>query len=476
MKKYMAALAAGVTLVAGCKDSPIVNPNNAPTSSQLTGALTRPGLQTLVTGILVQDRAPYSGAGAQYLIISNIFARTAYRIDASEPRYVNETLAGQPDPGGFAGGGGGWNAFYTGIRAANVTVDAVNNAPAGVLTPAEKSATLGFIRTFKALDYYRILELRDTVGIALQDPNASSVTPAPLICKETALNYVAALLDSANADLTAAGASTVVPFSLPSGLTSNGRDYRKVSSLILFNRGLKGKIDVYRGLDHSKPNPSAFTAAIAEITTALGGKGPGAVDPSTFTYGAYHVFVPSGTEATPNALPDAKLGLNPLVASQIMPGDTRVSKIVPRSTIKDAATGISTNTTYIGAVSTNSANLSAPIGILRDEELVLLRAQAYIGAGQIANAVADINSVRAFYKAPLSTATTASQAITDVLYDKEYSLLLEGPQRLVDLRAYSRLNANFFPKATANDPFNTAFPIPKAEADARNGDLSLTCS
>lgn len=474
MKKYIAALATGVTLVAGCKDSPIVNPTNAPTSAQLTGALTRPGLQTLVTGILAQDRVLYSGNGTAYPIITAIYARDAYRIDASEPRYVSETLGGNPDPGSFASGSGPFTNGYIGIRAENTTLAAISSAPGGVLSAAETSAALGFVQTFKALSYYREIELRDTVGVPLQgaDPNAG---PGPIICKENALNYVAALLDSANANLTSAASGTkTFPFSLPSGLTSFGRNYSQVSNFILFNRGLKGKVDVYRGLDHAKPNAAAFTAAIAELSQALGTTVPGAVPGSQFQNGPYHVFVPSGNEATANGEADPKVGLNPQVKDSIKPGDTRISKIVARSTL--AGQGLSTNTTFVGAVSTNSANLSRPIGILRDEELVLLRAQAYIGAGQIANAVADINSVRTFYGAPLSTATTASQAITDVLYDKRYSLLFEGPQRLVDLRAYGRLNSTFFKAEVTGDPFNSAFPIPKAEADARGGKIAATCS
>lgn len=472
MKKYMAAAAAGLALVAGCKDSTAVNPTDSPTASQLTGALTRPGLQTLVLGIIERDRSAFSGNGATFPIITEILARDAYRIDASEPRYVSETLGGNPDPGSFAGGGG-WTNFYTGIRAANTTLQAVNAAPAGVLTAAEKSVTLGVVRTLKALEYYRVLELRDTVGIALQSDDPNSTTPAPIICKEKALDYIAALLDSANADLVAAGTATT-PFKLPPGFTSHGRDYSKASTFILFNRGLKGKVDVYRGLDHARPQPTAFTAAITELTQALGGAAPGAVPGSSFPNGVYNDFVPSGTEAAPNALPDAKVGLNPSVKDSILPGDTRVSKIVSRSTL--SGQGLSTNTTYVGAVP-STANQSAPFAILTDEELVLLRAQAEIEAGQLANATADLNSVHTFYGLP-AYPVFASQAAarSALLYEKRYSLLFEGAQRLVDLRAYGFLTATYRNKETASDPFNTAFPIPKAEADARGGNIAPSCS
>jgi len=472
MKKYMAAAAAGLALVTACKDSTAVNPSDAPTAAQLTGALTKPGLQNLVVGIIERDRANFSGNGATFPVITEILARDAYRIDASEPRYVSETLGGQPDPGSFAGGGG-WTAFYTGIRAANTTLQAVNNAPAGVLTAGEKSVTLGIVQTLKALEYYRVLELRDTVGIALQSDDPNSTTPAPIICKEKALDYIAALLDSANTNLVASSGATA-PFKLPPGFSAHGRDYTKAANFILFNRGLKGKVDVYRGLDHAKPNAAAFTAAITELTQALGGAAPGAVPPANFPNGVYNDFVPSGTEAAPNALPDSKLGLNPSVKDSILPGDTRASKIVSRSTL--SGQGLSTNTTYVGAVP-SSANQSAPFPILTDEELVLLRAQAYIETNQLANATLDLNDVHTFYGlAPYPTFTTQAAARTALLYEKRYSLLFEGAQRLVDLRAYGLLNATYHQKETASDPFNTAFPIPKAEADARGGNIAPSCS
>lgn len=472
--KYLAAAAAGLVLVTGCKDSTAVNPQDAPTASQLTGALTRPGLQTLVLGIIERDRSAFSGNGATFPVITEILARDAYRIDASEPRYVSETLGGNPDPGSFAGGGG-WTNFYTGIRAANTTLQAVNAAPSGVLTAGEKSLTLGVVQTLKALEYYRVLELRDTIGIALQSDDPNSTTPAPIICKEKALNYIAALLDSANTNLVAAGTAST-PFKLPPGYTSHGRDYSKAANFILFNRGLKGKVDVYRGLDHAAPSAAAFTAAITELTQALGGAAPGAVPPASFPNGVYNDFVPSGNEAAPNALPDAKLGLNPSVRDSILPGDTRFSKIVPLSS-NITGQGLTIKDTYIGAVSTNSANQSAPFPVLTDEELVLLRAQAYIGAGQLANATADINDVHQFYGlAAYPTFTTAAAAINALLYEKRYSLLFEGAQRLVDLRAYGFLNATYHAKELPSDPFNSAFPIPKAEADARGGQLAPSCS
>ena len=468
MRKF-AAFAIAAVVLAGCKDNPEVNPVDAPSVTALQGALTRTTLQSLATGVLAQDRSATTSTFTFYTL-SAIYGRDAYRIDASEPRYVSETLGGNADPSSFAGSGG-WAAFYTAIRAAQNLIAAVPGAPANQLSATEKSATLGFIRTMEALDYYRLLELRDTVGVSIQssDPN---VAFTDIRCKPAVINYIAALLDSAATDLTAAG-TTTLPFKMPSGFTAFGRDYSKANNALIFNRALKGKVDFYRALNRQAPQAALYPTAIAELTTALGGAAPGAVPASQFNTGPYYVFVVGGTEATPNPLSDTRLGLNPIVADSLQAGDTRGSKIVARSTLTAAAPNqqVTTSLTYFGATSA-TANQSRPIGILRDEELVLLRAQAYIETSQFAQASADINSVRAAYGLAPITVTSITQGRTIVLREKRYSLLFEGPQRMVDLRAYGYLNGTYLRKEVPTDPFNSAFPIPIAEKDARSGNIA----
>jgi hypothetical protein len=476
MKKYTTiALLLGASAALGaCKDSAVVNPEDAPTVEAISGALTRSSLQSLATGVLAQDRSAIVGTFTHY-VLSAIFARDVYRIDASEPRYVNETLGGQPDPGSFAGGGG-WAGFYTATRAATNLLIALPSASAVEVSPAEKAATSGFIKTIRALDYYRIAELRDSVGMSIQTDNPDEVTP--ILCKTPALNAIAQQLDDALADLNTAGGATKLPFVLPSGFTAKGRDYSVVSNIILFNRALKGKVDYYRALNRQSPQPALFATAVTELTQALGGAAPGAVPSSQFSVGPYYNFVVGGSENTANNRSDDKIGLNPKVLSQMEAGDARGSKIVTRSTgvLSSGTGGISTSITASFATA-SLANQQAPVGILRDEEIVLLRAQANNEAGNFAAATADLNSVRTSYGlAARPTIPDKETGRTWLLYEKRYSLLFEGPQRLVDLRAYGRLNATFLTPELPSDPFNAAFPIPRAEIDARGGDIACHAS
>lgn len=473
MKRYSAIALAAALVVAGCRDNPVSNPIDAPTVDALGGGLTRTSLQQLATGVTAQDRAAFGSTA--YLILPGIYARDVYRFDASEPRYVLETLAGNPDPGSFAGGGG-FADFYTAIRAANTIILSLQKPDLSQFTTAEASAARGFFRTMKALDYYRVIELRDTVGIPLQSDDPSAVTAVR--CKPAVLGFIAALLDSANADFAAAGGSTKLPFKLPTGFSAFGRDYNGVANLILLNRGLKGKVDFYRGLDRTNPQPSLFPTAIAELTAALGGAAPGAVPASRLRVGAYYNFVPGGSENFANLRADSKIGLNFHLADSVQANDARVSKRVSRTSLTSSVGGgtITTTITFSGSVP-NAANQALPIPLLKDEELVLLRAQAEIEAGQFAAAAADINSVRTTYGLPpVPVFISRTQAIDGVLYEKRFSLLFEGPQRLVDLRGYGRLNGTYFAKELPSDPYNAAMPLPRAELDSRGLTSNPACT
>lgn len=473
MKRYSTiALAAAIAVAAGCKDNPVSNPIDAPTVDALTGGLTPTSLLQLVTGALAQDRATFNDVPG--IIEPGIFARDAYRLDASEPRYVTETLAGNPDPGSFAGGRG-FAGYYTALRAENNLILALNTAGTSQFTAAEINATKGFMRTMKALEYIRLIELRDTVGIPIQNDDGTAITPVR--CKEAVQAYIIALLDSANTDFTAAGGATKLPVKLPTGFSAFGRDYNVVSNLVKFNRGLRGKINFYRGINRKSPQTSLFPSVIADLTTALGA-GPGAVPSSQFKTGAYYVFVAGGSENTPNTIADDKIGINPLLRDSVQTGDARGAKIVARSStlsVNQGGTTLSTSFTFATAVPT-PANQNAPVGILRDEELVLLRAQAYIESGDLVNAALDINSVRTSYGLAPVVLTSKTDAINKVLYEKRYSLLFEGAQRFVDLREYSRLNNTFLRKETPTDPFNAALPLSRGELDARGLTVNPACT
>jgi starch-binding outer membrane protein, SusD/RagB family len=471
MNKYFAALACATLAIGACKDSTGVPNLNNPSVESVGGALSKANLQILMTGVLNQERVALD---YPFLIFPGTLSRDIWRLDNSESRFISETLEGRPSPGGFLARG--YTPYYTAVRAENNLLDAVPKATAELST-GDRAAIDGFVKTLKANDLYRVLETRDTLGlpIAVADPTVV----APIVCKPGVLAYLSLLLDSAYTDLLAAQSAGTTSFlaTLPSGWTSIGGDYSLIANQIKYNRGLKGMIEVYRGL--AGGSAANFTTAIAALNIALAGD-PGTA--SSLAGGPYYQFSTLSGEIT-NPLFDTRVHFTPSVFDSIQPGDARLAKIVvqptPATLIVD---NVNFSTRYDPAVSvtSNPANQTRPIPILKNEELYLLRAQAKIGAGDLAGATADLNVIRTVSGelAPYAVFASQTAAIDAMLYEKRYSLLTDGAQRLVDLRAYNRLNAASFPPGPLSpypgDPFNFVLPYPQAEIDV-HGASGLKC-
>ncbi|GAC1458340.1 MAG: hypothetical protein PVSMB1_08200 [Gemmatimonadaceae bacterium] len=467
MTKRFAALLSGLALLGACKDSTGVPDLNNVTTESIAGGLTRVSTQTLITGLLDRERA---NAGSFSVVFAETMARDIYRLDPAEARFISELLRVPPDPGGFLGGGA-FIQYFIGIRTANTILNGIDAAPD--LSAAEKSATKGFVNTIKALQYYNALELRDSLGLPTDLNHPATDPPAPFRCKPNVLAFISALLDEAYGQLTATGVSAF-PFILPSGFTSVGGDFSSPAQFAKFNRGLAGRTELYRGLDHQKPDPAAFNRAITALNLSF--LSTADATPAALAAGVYAQYSLAPGE-TSNGLADGNIYLNPSVVDPnyggLQPGDLRVSKIktIPSKSLNGV------KTTYASPLtSSNATNKVRPNPILKNAELILLRAQAYIEKGTAPDLVAaqsDINFVRAVdggsALSPVPPFLTQDDARTAVLYEKRFSLLLEGAQRIVDLRAYSRNNATYLKQEFPTDAFTSALPIPNDEVKARGG-------
>jgi hypothetical protein len=446
------ALIAGVGLAASaCVDSTNVGDLNNASADALNQTYTRSTNALLVRGLLNSTRGDAS-TDFRPLVFAQTMGRDFYRLDNAENRYINNLVGNTAaDPSDFIGGGG-FTQYYVTIRSANTIVNAIPKATG--LSAAEVSATLGLTNLLKANAYYHALELRDSLGIALDVNHEITAPPADFVCKPNALAFISALLDTASAQLAAGGSA--FPFPMPSGFTLNG-DFSTPAAVRQVAQGLKGKVELYRGLSHQKPNAASFAAAVTAIDNSFASR------TASTDKGVYNTYSTAAGE-TQNGLADANIYLNPSVKAGIDTADKRNSKIFS-VTPKPLFGVVGSEKTTL----TDPNNLSGPIPILKNAELLLLRAQANIELGRLDLALLDINAVRVADGglAPYVAFATKADAITAVLYEKRYSLLGESAQRLVDLRAYSRLNASAGP-GTTGDIFQSALPIPKSQLDARN--------
>jgi hypothetical protein len=464
MKYSQAALVVGFALFSACKDSTGVNSIDQLPIDAIAGGITTPQvLQNLATGVIAQDR---SVPLQSYFVWADVIARDVLRLDQSESRYTSEFFINAPDGSGFLGGAQ-WTGQYVTTRAANNVIIGLKNSPATVATAGQKAAATGFFRTLKALEYMRIAELRDSIGIVIQGDNPA--VQDPVLCKANALTAISALLDSGYADLQA---GTTLPFTLPSGWRTSNGDYSTMANLILFNRGLKGKIENLRGFDRSSSagaRATAFQNAVTALNIALAGMAPTA---SGLAQGPYYQYNPNPPESFSSPLADAKLHLNDLFVQGYQAGDQRIANVITRA-IPATAQGYSASYDYVWFPSTPS-NLTHQIPILQNADLLIERAKAEIELNQFAQAAADLSIPRTVLGGlpPYVAFATQAQARQALLYEQRYTLIGTGPQRWVTLRGYDLVKTLPAMNA-APDPYPQAFPIPQVEVNARP---SIACT
>lgn len=462
MKRYAIALAAGLSLFAGeaCKDNPA-----APSIDRIVAG-SQQSLQTLLVGLVGSDRSAVGGTS--YYAYADIWARDVIRPDQNEPRWDTEFYETVPDPSGF--GSAQWATNYVAIRAAHALL-ADNSLTS--LAATDQTAARGFIRTLEAREYLAVIEYHDKNGAVIQGDDPKKLDP--IRTKAAVLTYVSALLDSASTDFAAAGNGSV-PFTVPVGYQIHG-DYSQVSNLELYNRGLKGKAELYLALlDPANPDATHASAAQAALTAALAGATP------TVAYlaqGPYYEFTPAAPDILPNPLVSSKFLLTFNFVNSIQTNDARKANIIPAAPL--SASGY-TSAPFRLAITdpANTANLLAPLPILRNGELFLFRAQAEIALGNLAAATADINVIHTVEGGlpAYPMFTTSPAAIQALLYEYRYSFALQGPQHLVALREYGLLNNAYISQpgiptpGAGKDPLNQMLPIPSTESAARNGNIT----
>jgi starch-binding outer membrane protein, SusD/RagB family len=435
------ALVALVAVTGSCSFD-ISNPN----SPNIIGVNpNRSEVAATANGILIATRADMG----DWALDGGIFGREAYRFDGSDPRFVGELMQGPLDPGSGAFGGDHWAEEYGAIRTANDLLAVIGTATA--LTAEEQSAVTGFAHTLQAYNLLIILDAHSQDSIPLDVSTDVTGPPAPFASNADAYARVIALLDGALPELDAGGAA--FPFALPSGFSG----FDTPATFRQFNRALRARVAVYR---------ADFTGALAALAESF-------INPAgPLDRGVYMDFSAGpGDFANPLAL-SPQVGENfghPSLrtGAQLQPGgelDQRfLDKLVTRP-LRSAGTPqlLSSDLGWIRYPSPNS-----PIPLIKNEELILLRAEANIGLNNLGPAVTDIDLVRTTSGGLAVYSGTLDQAslLTELLYNKRYSLLYEGGHSWVDRRRYARL-ADLATNERAGPPPDVIFttlPIPTAE-------------
>ena len=405
----LAALAAGA-----CDFDQSTSPNSP---DPIGPNPTRAEVQTAVDGMLIAFRTDF----ADFALDMGVIGREVLRFDGSDPRFTGELLHGPLDPGSDAFGGDHWADQYAAIRGGNLILSVLPTASA--LSAEEQSALSGYVKTIQALNYLMIVNSHTQDSIPIVTDTSVIAEPAAFSTNAQAFDYLIGLLEAAKAELTAGGAT--FPFILPQGF----RSFNTPVTFLQFNRALRARVAIYRN----------------DFATAQTALGESFLDPAApLDFGAYMDYgTGPGDFANPHSL-DPQQGENfahpsletgaQLQEDGVTLDQRFLDKVVPRT-----VTSSDNLTSDLGWIRYPTPN--TPIPIIKNEELILLRAEAFIGQGNPAAALPDINLVRTVSgRLPtLPGLASPEAALDELLYNKLYSLVFEGAHRWLDARHYGRL-------------------------------------
>jgi len=440
--RLSAALLAGLVALGACSFDLNTNPNS-PDPIGANPSRTQVGVAA--NGMLIAFRNDF----ADFALDMGIIGREVLRFDGSDPRFTSELLHGPLDPGGDAFGGDHWGDEYTSIRGGNLILAVLPSATA--LTAEEQSATSGYVKTIQALNYLIVLNSHTQDSIPIVTDTSVTAPPAAFQTNAAAFDHLVSLLDQAAAELAVGG--TAFPFGLPGGFSG----FNTPASFLQFNRGLRARVAAYRqdwaGVLDALAGSFIDPAGALERGVYMDyGTGPGdlanplSIDPLQGENFA-HPSLESGAQLqTDGVTPDLRF----------------TTKIIQRPV--GSADDLSSDLGWVRYPTPNSG-----IPIIKNEELILLRAEANIGLGDLPSALPDINTVRtrSGNLPALGDLGTPDAAVTELLYNRLYSLLFEGAHRWIDARRYGRLGTLPLDRTTRPDfPPDQVFatlPIPSDE-------------
>jgi len=414
---------------------------NAVTLQSVTGSPNAASVIALAQGLMFGTRTEMPN----FIFMEGTLGREGYCLCNNEPRFISELLIGPIDPGSLGADIFLWRNPYKNIRSANLLLEAVATVPG--FTDAQRAATAGFAETIQARDFMNVLGARDSSGIPMAVNGDPAGTPAPIKLRADALDSIAELLDDANTKLQAGGAA--FPFTLTTGFTG----FNTPSTFIQVNRALRARVAVYQ-----QDYATALTALAGSFISTS----------APLTLGAYDVYSTNPGDAL-NTLYDPGATQYFAHPSFVTDAQTRADGS-PDLRVAEKVEVVSPHTlegvtSDLHIIVYNSP--TAPIPIIRNAELILLRAEANIGLGNSAAAIPDINVVRVEDGglAPIDNTFTGS-LLDEVLYEKRYSLFWEGGHRWIDWRLYGKLLE--LPRDLPTFKIISRFPLPQAECLPRN--------
>ena len=428
--KYI-IIAALLIPVASCNIDEMSNPNGSSIEGFAQDA-SKSALQTLVTGVEDLLRQEY---GFYHDVVS-IVGRDYYFFTGSDPRYTGEVLGkggAQLDNAGFYGTRPYFGRYRT-IKTANVLIDGATNST--LITDSDLKGYIGFAQTMQAYEYLLVANLQFQNGIRIDVSDPDNL--GSFVEYSGALDAIQGLLGEAAGNLSSAGST--FPFNLSAAMAG----FDDPQAFLGFNKALSARIAIYQG--NKSGALSALTASFMDLNGDLNA-GPARFYSTAGGDFANNIFrVPDQADA---------IIAHPSFVNDADPADTRLSKVLARSSGTLTLDGLSGDYDVYVYKSLNDA-----IPLMRNEELILIYAEANVGTNN-SEAVAALNTIRAAAGLEAySGGEDAASLMDELKTQRRYSLFGEG-HRWVDMRRWNLLSE--LPLDRDGDDVWSQFPRPVSE-------------
>lgn len=430
---------------------------NGPSIESISSDLSRGELQEAVGGILADMR---TRIGTQ-VDAQSVAGREYWRFQSSDPRWTADLMTGTLDNNTFYTTAP-YSSRYATVKEVNLVLEGLDNTTEA-FSAEEIAAIRGFANTIKAHELLMVLNLQFQNGIRIDVADGDNL--GPFVGYDNALTEIFNLLTDAATDLSNGG--DAFPFNLPSGFSgiegTSGipdepeNDVVSPADFSRFTNAIAARVAAYRG------DYAAVNTLLANSFMDMGGD---------LTSGVYMTFSLTGTDvANPLFFAKNSTGANARIAhpsfiNDADAGDTRLGKVVFReaentSGVVEPNPLTQDNLTGAYDVFIYESNV-APVAVIRNEELILLSAEA----NHITDPTAAVNAINVVRTAAglggYSGGTTATELVTEILKQRRYSLYAEGGHRWIDLRRFNRLS-DLEPLDRAGDATFEQFPTPANE-------------
>jgi hypothetical protein len=448
-------LALAVVQLSSCTKTDYVPNPNAPTQESVLRNATRQQISQLGVGV----QSVLRDGVFSFRTWSGSIGREVVYFAQTESRYYRE-LQGEI-PLDAAGIMYGWyTSFNQTRRRAEILLQSATNTAA--LSDAEKAAAVGFGKTVQAYVMLNALNMMGSNGIRTSFSDLS--TEGDLLKPGCFKNYAESLVylkGLAEEGLTALGqaGSTEFPFPMVNGWGELGT----IDGFKQFNRAIAARIALYQqdwnGLE------TALNASFMDLDGDLNA-GPSFLYSNVLGDETNPIWRSLDNNSSPllvqaDFVPDAEAGDQRVFgASMAENGTARVRQRTTPTAPPDYPV-------MSHEVQMYPTNIS-PVKFIRNEELILMYAEAKLQKDELAAAVTALDYIRTENGlAALATAKPAvignkNALIDELLHQRRYSLFMEG-HRWFDMRRYNKLNTLPLDKPT-HSVFER-FHIPRAEAD-----------